>query len=652
MTRIAAAALAALIVTLSLFALSPPPAQAQSSAIWSATLTVQDLTSQGITSRGCTNTAVSHTKQCQGSLAALSDNDFTLNGNTFTVVRLREDHTNSRIELGISGTTGREDLSNYILVVGTRQYQISDAQVSSNNFRWSITTTSWTVGQTLSVSLRPVPAVWRGTLTVEAFTGALGCESGSGAQGCGNTAVLSDDDFTISGTTFEIDQIDLQVDSSFRSTGVLDVYFAPVATAALKQHVLIVGSRTSATDATFKTVRLPLSSATVTNLTGRSQVSWRNTGIHWVTASDYTIILQGLPTISFSETSYSVDEGDGPGHNALPGGTLTHKKITLNISPAMQQDSYIMFVHSHPDWPKTSSNCSTAGITHWANPAVDYWATNAYAREIALAAGATSVSFEIKIIADTEHEENEQFPICLKQIRMTRGADDDCSGYDEGFCPVDSSHYTISTPRVLFTITDDDPEFQSSDKQQRQIAEYEPGMVYDLQATTTPTTATVTWTAPQRGGEATGYIAHLKPADGGNGKTKRPDAPKTHTTFKNLTPGATYKLWVRAQNDAGKGLRRHTTITLPTEAAQPEPEQQQPEPQQDNPDPPQLEPVEQPPQNPDPEPEPEQQQAVFTCDETLTIQDVIKANIDIAAGTITREQRMAIIECWNKLRGR
>lgn len=110
------------------------------------------------------------------------------------------------------------------------------------------------------------------------------------------------------------------------------------------------------------------------------------------------------------------------------------------------------------------------------------------------------------------------------------------------------------------------------EQQQQQIAEYEPGMVGELQVTTTPTTATVSWSAPQRGGEATGYIAHLKPADGGKGKTKRPDAPKTHTTFRNLEPGATYKVWVRAQNDAGKGLRRNTTITLPdgVERASPE----------------------------------------------------------------------------------
>ncbi len=199
-----------------------------------------------------------------------------------------------------------------------------------------------------------------------------------------------------------------------------------------------------------------------------------------------------------------------------------------------------------------------------------------------------------------------------------------------------------------------DPTFYSADPEpQKQVAEYEPGMVGDLQATTTPTTATVSWSAPERGGEARNYIAHIRPVGGeGKGKTtKRPDAPKTHTTFKNLTPGATYKLWVRAQNDAGKGLRRHVTITLPTEAEyqaeQPEPEQQQPPPE------PTATPTPEPTATPTPEPEePEQQQqAVVTCDGTLTIQDVVKANTDAASGAITLEQRLAIIKCWDKQRG-
>ena len=90
-----------------------------------------------------------------------------------------------------------------------------------------------------------------------------------------------------------------------------------------------------------------------------------------------------------------------------------------------------------------------------------------------------------------------------------------------------------------------------------------PGPVVNLQLTAKGKKVIASWDAPADGGAVDGYIAHLKPADGGNGKTHRPNAGKTTTTFRNLKPGVTYKVWVRAQNDAGKGERVHGSITLP-----------------------------------------------------------------------------------------
>ena len=52
------------------------------------------------------------------------------------------------------------------------------------------------------------------------------------------------------------------------------------------------------------------------------------------------------------------------------------------------------------------------------------------------------------------------------------------------------------------------------------------------------------------------------------GKTKRPKANKTKVTYNKLEAGTTYNVWVRAQNESGKGERVHATITLP--ASQPE----------------------------------------------------------------------------------
>ncbi len=93
-----------------------------------------------------------------------------------------------------------------------------------------------------------------------------------------------------------------------------------------------------------------------------------------------------------------------------------------------------------------------------------------------------------------------------------------------------------------------------------------PGPVTGLGLTVTAEGAvTVSWQAPDTGGAPKRYIVHLKPEGGkrGSGKTKRPKAKKTTVTFDNLESGTTYRVWVRAQNAAGKGERVHSTITLP-----------------------------------------------------------------------------------------
>ena len=66
---------------------------------------------------------------------------------------------------------------------------------------------------------------------------------------------------------------------------------------------------------------------------------------------------------------------------------------------------------------------------------------------------------------------------------------------------------------------------------------------------------------------------HIRPEGGaeGSGRTKTPKAKKTRVNFESLEAGQTYQVWVRAQNEAGKGERVHTTITLPE--ADPTPEE-------------------------------------------------------------------------------
>ena len=100
-----------------------------------------------------------------------------------------------------------------------------------------------------------------------------------------------------------------------------------------------------------------------------------------------------------------------------------------------------------------------------------------------------------------------------------------------------------------------------------------PGPVAGLEVTATAEgSVTVGWQAPESGGSPDGYIVHIKPEDGGKGRTKTPKASKTRVTFENLEAGRTYEVWVRAENEAGKGERVHATITLPEAESEPPPD--------------------------------------------------------------------------------
>ena len=125
--------------------------------------------------------------------------------------------------------------------------------------------------------------------------------------------------------------------------------------------------------------------------------------------------------------------------------------------------------------------------------------------------------------------------------------------------------YTLTTSTAPAGTPEPEPQEQtppeSEPEQQAQVAP--PGAVVNLQVLAEANRLTVTWEAPATGGAPERYTVHLKPADGGKGRVKRPDAARTSFTFKNLEPGATYRVSVRAENAAGKGARTNADVTLP-----------------------------------------------------------------------------------------
>ncbi len=90
-----------------------------------------------------------------------------------------------------------------------------------------------------------------------------------------------------------------------------------------------------------------------------------------------------------------------------------------------------------------------------------------------------------------------------------------------------------------------------------------PGPVLDVELTATADGLTVSWSAPETGDAPTRYIVHIMQVGGGKGATKTPKPSKTSVTFNGVEDGRTYKVFVRAKNKAGKGPRTYAIITLP-----------------------------------------------------------------------------------------
>ena len=165
----------------------------------------------------------------------------------------------------------------------------------------------------------------------------------------------------------------------------------------------------------------------------------------------------------------------------------------------------------------------------------------------------------------------------LSQIFVVSGVADDDSDDESvtishGAASSDAKYHGIAVAPVAVSVTDDTPEQQQQTAEPVEI----PGPVVNLQLLGEGKKVIVTWEAPASGGAVDNYIVHIKNMDTGKGKDRKVAAGKTTTTFRNLKAGATYRVWVRAQNEAGKGERVHARTTLPDGVVQGgEDEQQQ-----------------------------------------------------------------------------
>ena len=167
----------------------------EGTTVWSATLTVQS--SSGGAALGCDNSVSG--SECS-SPSVLTDDDFTHGGVDHTVGAITSVSGGLGITLDNAIPPGLQ--SNGLLLVGVRQFKLADAALSNGDMaaNWSNTGLSWSVGDTVQITLIDLPVDvtgWNPVLNVgEPGGGGLGCRNGAAGAECRAEGVLTDHDFS------------------------------------------------------------------------------------------------------------------------------------------------------------------------------------------------------------------------------------------------------------------------------------------------------------------------------------------------------------------------------------------------------------------------------------------------------------------------
>ena len=191
---------------------APGAAQAQTSDVWSATLTV-----------GAAGTVKGYL--ASGTFGSLSPGaTFTYDGVDYSIIRVGVVDSNRDLQLILNKAIPDSLKSSHALQVDTREFALADATLSTSSgiansaATWSNSGLTWSAGDTVSVSLTeasttptttPTPEAdgsteyWSGTLTAAKVQYGFGCGFRTGQPQC-DTA-LTDDDFMYHGTEYTIE---------------------------------------------------------------------------------------------------------------------------------------------------------------------------------------------------------------------------------------------------------------------------------------------------------------------------------------------------------------------------------------------------------------------------------------------------------------
>ena len=186
--------LAALLGVFSLFAAAPAQAQ-----VWSATLTVDQ--SSAPTFFGCDNSDLSR-GSCSDP-AALTEDEFTHGGTTYTIGEITWQSTNDRLFFNLINVTGQATktaLSSLTLNVDGTALALSAATVDGGSIYWTYNPSpDWTDGQTVSLSLRT--AAQQAALSDADLSG-LTASTSTSASGTFTALTLSPSTFAAATTAY------------------------------------------------------------------------------------------------------------------------------------------------------------------------------------------------------------------------------------------------------------------------------------------------------------------------------------------------------------------------------------------------------------------------------------------------------------------
>ena len=189
----------------------------------------------------------------------------------------------------------------------------------------------------------PTGTLWSATLTVKlAATGTFGCANNEAGKECSSTSVLTDDDFTIGSTTYEITEVNNRA-----SSGALEVDFSRDVSTVLAGYKFCVGRKA-----------LAFSSANYVH--GIDYVEWSNASLNLPAGDMVTLSIvpsaSSCPTTALAPLRLAL--GAEPG-SVSPGGEVA---LTLRLNkPAAKRMGVLFRIAGDGGAARMGLECKSSG---------------------------------------------------------------------------------------------------------------------------------------------------------------------------------------------------------------------------------------------------------------------------------------------------